>query len=240
MLLILLACLTPRQSDQLLSRNFELAAALDESESKRTQAEAELAECQTLSTPPTAAEEIQASAMLVQANEALAKGDALTAKGIVAVILSEHGSTQAARGAERQASELAVVGLDAVSLDQVEWWQGQHDPNAQVTLIVFWEQWCHHCRREMPKTNLQWQRYKAQGLQVIGLTEVTNTSTDESARALLVDQDIGFAVGKEKGSVSEAYFVSGIPAAVVIQDGKVIWRGHPAKISDEAIERWLE
>ncbi|MFT5587570.1 MAG: thiol-disulfide isomerase/thioredoxin [Cognaticolwellia sp.] len=240
MFLILLACLTPRQADQLVAQNAELANALGKSQGELARAASQLAECQTSAAQPTAAQEIEAAAMLVQANEALERGDALTAKGMVAVILSEYGSTQAARGAMRVARELEAVGLDAVSLDPVEWWQGQYEPNAKATLIVFWEQWCSHCRREMPKTNLQWQRYKDQGLQVIGLTKVTKSSTDESARALLIDQDIGFAVGKENGSVSEAYFVSGIPAAVVIQDGKVIWRGHPAKISDEAIESWLE
>ena len=104
---------------------------------------------------------------------------------------------------------------------------------------MFWEEWCPHCRREMPRTNLQWQRYKDQGLQVIGLTKVSKRSTEESAKAMLADQDIGFVIGKENGRVSDAYAVSGIPAAVVIQDGKVIWRGHPNKIGDVAIERWL-
>lgn len=236
MLLLALACLTPRQADELMAENAQLAMALAHSQT-------ELAECETtvaqVSSQPTAAQEIEASAMLVQANEALEKGDAMTAKAMFAIILSEYGETQAARGAMRQARELAVLGIDAVDLNDVEWWQGQYNPNAEATLIVFWEEWCPHCRREMPRTNLQWQRYKDQGLQVIGLTKVSKRSTEESAKAMLADQDIGFVIGKENGRVSDAYAVSGIPAAVVIQDGKVIWRGHPNKIGDVAIERWL-
>ena len=237
MLLLALACLTPRQADELMAENAQLAMALASSQ-------ANLAECETTvaqaPSQPTAAQEIEASAMLVQANEALAKGDALTAKAMFAIVLSEYGQTQAARGAMRQARELEVLGIEAVALDDVEWWQGQYDPNAQATLIVFWEQWCPHCRREMPKTNLQWQRYKDQGLQVVGLTRVSKSSTEESAKAMLADQDIGFVIGKENGRVSEAYAVAGIPAAVVIQGGKVVWRGHPNKITDEAIQSWLQ
>lgn len=236
MLLLALACLTPRQADALLAENAQLAMALASSE-------AELAECETAAAQafnqPTAAQEIEASAMLVQANEALEKGEAMTAKAMFAVILSEYGQTQAARGAMRQARELEVLGMEAVDLDDVEWWQGEYDPQAHTTLMVFWEEWCPHCRREMPKTNLQWARYRDQGLQVVGLTRLSKSSTEESAKALLTDQDIGFAVGKESGRVSEAYAVSGIPAAVVLQGGQVIWRGHPAKISDAAIEAWL-
>lgn len=239
MLLVLLACLTPRKSEQLMAENAELAEALMQSQIQVATMEQQLAECQTQAAEPTAAQEIEASALLEQANEAMGKGDALTAKAMIGIVLNDYGQTQAARSAARISRELEVVGIDALPLDEVDWWQGQYEPGAKATLIVFWEAWCPHCRREMPKTNLQWQRYKGQGLQVIGLTRVTKSSTDESAKAMLADQDIGFAIGKEKGGVSAHYQVSGIPAAVVIQDGKVIWRGHPAKIEDEAIQGWL-
>ncbi len=240
MLLVLLACLTPRKADQLMAENAELADALMQSQTQIAVMEQQLAECQTVAAQPTAAQEIEASAMLEQANEAMGKGDAMTAKAMIGIVLNDYGETQAARSATRMARELEVVGLDAIPLVEVVWWQGQYEPGAKATLIVFWEQWCPHCRREMPKTNLQWQRYKDQGLQVIGLTRVTKSATDESAKAMLADQDIGFAIGKELGGISRHYQVGGIPAAVVIQDGKVIWRGHPAKIEDEAIQGWLE
>ena len=68
MLLLALACLTPRQADELMAENAQLAMALAHSQT-------ELAECETtvaqVSSQPTAAQEIEASAMLVQANEAL-------------------------------------------------------------------------------------------------------------------------------------------------------------------------
>lgn len=240
MLLLALACLTARQGDQLLADNAELSQALADSQVALAQSEARLAECQATASQPTAAQEIEASALMVQANEAMTLGKAEQAKGMVAVVLSEYGNTQAARSAARMAQELEVVGKPATPLDSVEWWQGGYEPGAQVTLIVFWEQWCPHCRHEMPGLNLKWQRYKDQGLQVIGLTRVTKSSTDESAKAMLADQDIGFANGKEDGSVADYYGVSGIPAAVVIQDGIVIWRGHPNRIGEETLKTWLK
>ena len=39
--------------------------------------------------------------------------------------------------------------------------------------------------------------------------------------------------------MSAAYAVSGIPAAALVKEGKVIWRGHPARLTDELLEQLL-
>ena len=236
MLLLALACLTPRQVDQLIVSNAELATAL-------TTSQTELAECQTsLAQAPAQlsyAEQELAQDILREVYDALGVGDTATAKSLMATLMDEHGESKAAQGAYRIARELEVVGSDAPSLDQVDWWQGDYDPNAKATLFIFWEEWCPHCRRELPKANETWELYKDQGLQVVGLTRVTKSSSEENAKAFVEEEGIGFVIGKEKGDVSDAFAVRGIPAAAVVQDGRVVWRGHPGRLKEEAFALWL-
>ena len=48
-------------------------------------------------------------------------------------------------------------------------------------------------------------------------------------------------MAKEDGQkMSDRFGVKGIPAAAVVKNGKVVWRGHPARIKDEMIDGWLE
>jgi hypothetical protein len=37
--------------------------------------------------------------------------------------------------------------------------------------------------------------------------------------------------------MSNAYAVTGIPAAAVVKGGKVVWRGHPAQLTDEVLTK---
>jgi hypothetical protein len=49
-----------------------------------------------------------------------------------------------------------------------------------------------------------------------------------------------FPVMKENGRVSSHFNVSGVPAAAVVQNGKIIWRGHPNTLSESLINSWLQ
>jgi hypothetical protein len=85
------------------------------------------------------------------------------------------------------------------------------------------------------------EKYKSKGLGIIALTKVTKSATEESVEAFIKDSKLTFPVGKEPegGPLSAAYAVSGIPAAALVKDGKVIWRGHPARLTDELLEQML-
>ena len=39
--------------------------------------------------------------------------------------------------------------------------------------------------------------------------------------------------------LAQYFAVSGIPAAAVVKNGKVVWRGHPARINDEMLKGWM-
>ena len=84
-----------------------------------------------------------------------------------------------------------------------------------------------------------WQKYKDQGLQVVALTKITRSSTEETVSKFIEDKKMTYPVAKEDGKASQYFGVAGIPAAAVVKDGKVIWRGHPANISEAMLKGWI-
>jgi thiol-disulfide isomerase/thioredoxin len=175
------------------------------------------------------------------ANEAAEAGKYDEAKGKLAELKQKYGETRAAKRAGRLESELAVVGIDAGQLETEKWYVGNGNfTDGEATLVVFWETWCPHCQREVPKLEEMQAKYKSQGLNIVALTKVTRSSSDEKVEEFIKEHKLSFPVGKEKnGSMSERFGVQGIPAAAVIKDGKVVWRGHPARLTDDMIGGWL-
>ena len=112
--------------------------------------------------------------------------------------------------------------------------------DGSATMLVFWEEWCPHCKREVPKIEGMHTKYKARGLNVVGLTKVTRSSTDEKVTSFMQEKGVTYPVAKEDGdNLSKRFGVRGVPAAAIVQAGKVVWRGHPARISDGMIEKIL-
>ena len=82
--------------------------------------------------------------------------------------------------------------------------------------------------------------YSDRGLKVVGFTKLSRGKTEDEVKTFLSENGISFPIAKESGDFSDSFNVSGIPAAAIAQNGTVIWRGHPARITDEMLEAWLE
>lgn len=135
----------------------------------------------------------------------------------------------------------ALIGRDAPPLETEKWFVGETDlESGKATVLVFWEVWCPHCQREVPKLQATYDKYKADGLNMVALTQVNNGKTDADVEAFLAENEVKYPVAKAPQSVPDSYKVMGIPAAAVVKDGKVVWRGHPATLSDEMIEGWIK
>ena len=176
-------------------------------------------------------------------NEAANKGDMQTAAAKMTELKEKFGTTTTYKRAKKMEDELAVIGKAAPSELKVEKWfqgEGQVDiSSGKPTLIVFWEVWCPHCRREVPKLKETFDHFASKGLQVVGLTKVTRSATDEKVTEFIKEEGVPYPIAKETGEMSEYFNVSGIPAAAIIKDGKVIWRGHPARLSDDLLNSYL-
>lgn len=165
------------------------------------------------------------------------------AKAKMATLKTDFGSTTAYKKARKLEQELEVIGKDApLSWEMEKWFQGQDkiDLNSsKATLVVFWEVWCPHCKREVPEIEATYKSLGPQGLQVIGLTKVTKSATEEKVTEFISENNVTYPMAKETGALSQHFNVSGIPAAAVVKDGKVVWRGHPARLSEEQLKAWL-
>jgi hypothetical protein len=91
----------------------------------------------------------------------------------------------------------------------------------------------------VPKIQSIYSDLKGEGLQVVGLTKITRSSTEEKVSTFISEKQIAYPVAKEDGELSRYFNVSGIPAAAVLKDGKVVWRGHPAQLNEAKLKAWL-
>ena len=97
--------------------------------------------------------------------------------------------------------------------------------NAKVLMIDFWASWCGPCRQEMPNVKAAYQKFHAQGFEIIGVS--LDKEADAWKKAI---SDLGMTwpqISDLKGWECEgasAYSVRAIPATVLIKDGKIVAR----------------
>ncbi len=190
------------------------------------------------STNPEAEE--AAGKLATELMEAKKASDYATAKTKFAELKAKHSDTKVWKSVSRMEAELNLVGSEAKPIDVQKWFTGEKATlsDADTTVLVFWEAWCPHCKREVPKLPELQDKWKSKGVQVVALTKVNKSSTDESVSAFIKEHKLeGLPFGKEQegGSMSSAYAVTGVPAAAVVKAGKVVWRGHPAQLTDDVL-----
>jgi thiol-disulfide isomerase/thioredoxin len=187
--------------------------------------------------------EQEAQASFAAVNQLVAQGKVDEAKQRLASDITKYASTRVGQTMQALSRELAVVGKDCPSDWGIEkWYQGKDAirlDGQKTTVVVFWESWCPHCRKEVPKLQEMYEKYSGEGLQLIGVTRVNKSATEESVQDIITQNNVKYPMAKENGSLAEYFAVSGIPAAAVVKDGKVVWRGHPARLTDDMLKNWL-
>lgn len=191
--------------------------------------------------PASSADEDAASKLMQAAQTAIKDGDYATAKTNFASLAAKYPATRAGKAASHMAGEVNLIGTDAKPIEVDKWFQGKADySGGKATLMVFWEVWCPHCKKEIPELAAKEAEYKAKGIQIVSLTKVTKSATDDKVMEFLKENKVKFPVGKEKDmSMSTAFNVSGIPAAALVKDGKVVWRGHPSRLTPELLDKLM-
>ncbi len=91
----------------------------------------------------------------------------------------------------------------------------------KVLYVDFWASWCGPCRQSFPWMNAMQDKYKAKGLQIIGINLDQQAS---AADKFLAQTPAKFTVMFDpKGVSPRLYTVKGMPTSVLIgRDGKVI------------------
>ena len=125
--------------------------------------------------------EKKAAAVYREVQAAVKSGDMDKAKAKLAEMEKDFGDTRLWKRAQRTKAEIGIIGGDAPKdYTGVEWMQGTSDLGSGTTLVVFWEVWCPHCKREVPNLEARHNKYKDKGLKLVGLTKMSrNKSKDE-------------------------------------------------------------
>lgn len=219
----------------------ELAARVTALEARVGKVESAPASGRGAAPAVNAADEAKAQEVFGRFNDAMGKGDMTTAKAELDALFKDYGSTQTASKAIRYKRELDVIGTDVKNPSIDAMYVGAEsdiDFASGTTLVVFWEVWCPHCRREVPNMKEVATKYEGK-MDVVGLTRITKSATEESVTEFIKEQEVNYTMAKENGDTASAFAVSGIPAAAVVKDGKIVWRGHPGRLNDETIASFL-
>lgn len=123
-------------------------------------------------------------------------------------------------------------------LGVIKWLNGgtEVDPK-RAQVLVFWESWCPYSYKALPELQEIHTEYGDRGLQVIGLTRLTKGSTEEQMRQVIRERKVSWPTAWENGDAWDYFELnSGIPAAVALRKGKVVWEGHPTYLTRDMVE----
>lgn len=191
---------------------------------------------------PDPEKEREAAQKLGEINKAVTEGNYEEAKKLLPEFMQKYSGTRAANAARSMVAEIAVFGKDAPKEIKVQQWLSGKPVSlegSKPTLLVFWEYWCPHCKREVPNLQKMYDEYKDKGLKMVGLTRMSRNVAEEDVKKFIEENKLTYSIGKESGEMASYFNVSGIPAAAIVKDGKIVWRGHPARIPQDKLKEWL-
>ena len=97
--------------------------------------------------------------------------------------------------------------------------------DAKLLMIDFWASWCGPCRAEMPNVKTTYEKYHAQGFEILGVSLDEKASDwKEAIDALGMTWPQISDLGGWDSQGASLYGVQAIPATVLIRDGKIVAR----------------
>jgi len=131
------------------------------------------------------------------------------------------------------------------SLTSAKWVQGEplkaFEPG-KVYMFECWATWCGPCVAAIPHVNELHKKFSDKGLRVYGINVWEDGFEKVEKFVKSKGEGMSYPVAYTgKGSAFETDWlkpagVSGIPAALIVKDGKLVLRTHPSRVTDALIE----
>ncbi len=132
------------------------------------------------------------------------------------------------------APEFRLRGLDGGCVDLAEL-------RGKPVIVNFWASWCFPCRQEMPLLRDGYEKYRDQGLEIVG---IPFRDIDSDSRAFAAKYGATWLLAKDvEGATAKAYGVRPIPQSVFIRrDGTIASRvrGMTTKDFDREVRKIVD
>jgi thiol-disulfide isomerase/thioredoxin len=132
------------------------------------------------------------------------------------------------------------TGKAAPALDVSEW-IGQpvtlDKLQGKVVLLDFWGNWCIPCQKTLPHTQELYDKYKNEGLEVIGIHSLKDS---EKAADFISRNKYSFRTGLDTDRTAKSYSVTGWPTYYLIdKQGRLAWGPEHSAPPEKLIESLL-
>ncbi len=139
-------------------------------------------------------------------------------------------SVALARGLTPDAPAFDLPRLDAEGSLTLESLRGK------VVVVNFWASWCIPCKEEAPALEATWQRYKDQGVVVLGVN--VQDLIPEATRFLKTTKTTYPSVRDKDNSIYRAYGLTGVPETFFVDRSGRIVRKFPGAVTDP--QEWFK
>ena len=106
-----------------------------------------------------------------------------------------------------------------------------------LTVLECWARWCGPCVRAMPHLETLHRELRDERVRFVGVN-VWDQGTDAEILDFLAKQPTPptYAIAVDRaGALPKALGIKGIPHAVAVRDGEVVWQGHPNALTAEKL-----
>ena len=106
-----------------------------------------------------------------------------------------------------------------------------------LTVLECWARWCGPCVRAMPHLEALHRELRDERVRIVGVN-VWDKGTDAEIRAFLAKQPTPptYAIAVDRaGALPKTLGIKGIPHAVAVRGGEIVWQGHPNALTAEKL-----
>jgi cytochrome c biogenesis protein CcmG/thiol:disulfide interchange protein DsbE len=147
---------------------------------------------------------------------------------LVGIQLARQGQTQPTSG---PAPDFTLTTLDGGQIRLA-------DLKGSVVVVNFWASWCVPCRDEAPALQAIWERYRDQGVILLG---VAYTDTERGARAFMAEYGMTYPNGLDIGTrISEMYNITGVPETFIIDRNGEVARFYMVALTEDRLAAELD